>query len=371
MNEANFDNLIKSLYSALIRPTGFNEFLSELINSLNLLSGSIVMLNKQLETANVIWVEGLDVSGASLFISDHEKQDPLMARLQERPPGELITMGDHEAQQTQVSHPEFFLHLNRDLDIYYAAGVVLADDALWSSLLFFHRSKNQGEFSFEECILLEKLIPHIQHAMQLYHLKLQQDKQYLLTDLLFDQIQMPVILLDECGYVCHCNKQADLFLIQHRYLKKINASLHWVNARNDQQIQKVINECLTDHSTRHLHFKSPCGSPVALTFVPLVGAESRADSGIAVFIYAQNEVELDINVLCELYGLSKKEGLVCSELVNGRSPAEIAQSLYLSYETVRTYIKRIMKKTQTNRQNELVARVLSGPACIPLRSAQQ
>ncbi|WP_019613639.1 helix-turn-helix transcriptional regulator [Psychromonas ossibalaenae] len=368
MDESHFDNLIKSLYSALVRPTGFNEFLSKLIKSLNLLSGSIVMVNKPLETANIIWVEGLDISGASLFISDHEKQDPLMARLQKKPPGELITMGDYEAQQTQMSHPEFFLHLNNDLDIYYAAGVVLADDKLWSSLLFFHRSKNQGEFSFDECILLEKLIPHIQHAMQLYHLKLQQDKQYILTDLLFDQIQQPVILLDESGYVCHCNKQAELFLTQHRYLKKINASLHWANARNDQQIQKVTNECLKDHSTRHLHLKSPCGTSVTLSFVPLVHVENRIDSGIAVFIYTQNEVELNIQVLCELYDLSKKEGLVCCGLVNGRSPAEIAQAQYLSYETVRTYIKRIMKKTQTNRQNELVAKVLSGPASLLLRS---
>lgn len=369
MKDSNFNDLIKSLYSALVQPTGFKDFLSELIRHLNLLSGSIVMVNNKLETANIIWVEGVDISDASLFINRHEKQDPLMARLQESLPGELITMGVREAKQTQLSHPEFFQDLNENLDIYYAAATVLANDKHWVSQLFFQRSKNQGEFSFEECLLLEKIIPHIQHAMQLYHLKLKNDKQHLLSELLFDQIQLPVILLDEQGYISHCNQQAELFFAQHQYLKKINETLHWINVRNDQQIQQAIKKCLQDQTMHNIQLETPDCVPVVLTFVPLINKQSNNGNGIALFIYSDNQTPFNLKTLCELYNLSSKEGLVCCELINGRSPAEIAEITYLSYETVRTYIKRIMKKTDTKRQSELVAKVLASPACNPISTS--
>jgi len=363
MKNLNIDNLISSLYSSLVHPAGFKEFLSELISRFNLISGSIVMHNSKLETSNVVWIEGIEISQAALFFNQHEKQDPLIARLQEVLPGELITMGDAEAKQTQISHPEFFQNLHHELDIYYVAAVVLAIDDNWVSQLFFQRSKNQGEFSFEEYLLLEKLIPHIQHAMLLYHLKLENDKQHLLTGLLFDQIQLPVILLDEQGFISHCNQQAELFLNQHKYLKKINARLHWINVRCDEQIQHYIEKCNREQAIETLNLQTQDSTPIVLTFVPLVHKQENQEGGIAIFIYCQNQAPFDLKTLCELYGLSSKEGLICCELINGRALTEIAEITYLSYETVRTYIKRIMKKTDTKRQSELVAKVLASPAC--------
>lgn len=363
MKGTHFDSLIQSLYSALVRPEGFKGFLNQMIVRFNLLSGAVVMVNDKLGTANIIWIEGLDICEASLFVSCHEKQDPLMIRLQEVFPGELITMGDYEAEQTQLADPEFFRDLNEDLDIYYAAAAVLTNDNDWTSLLFFHRCKSQGEFSFEESLLLEKIIPHIQHAMQLYHLKLKHDKQQLLSELLFEQIQLPVILLDEQGAVSHCNQQAELFFARHQYLKKINNSLHWINVKRDHKIQSVIKKCLAELAMHNLQLESPDGVPIVLTFVPLVHKNNESGAGIAVFIYSQNQQPVNQKILCELYNLSTKEGLVCCELISGRSPAEIAEITYLSYETVRTYIKRIMKKTDTRRQSELVAKVLASPAC--------
>ena len=369
MKNIQLDDLITSLYGALVQPTGFKDFLSELITRFDLISGSIVMFNSKLKTADVVWIEGLDISDAASFFNQYEKQDPLIARLQEVLPGELLTMGDIEAKQIQISHPEFFQHLNQKLNIHYAAAVVLASDDSWTSQLFFQRSKSQGEFSFEEYLLLEKLIPHIQHAMQLYHLKLTQDKQHLLTGLLFDQIQLPVILLDEQGYVSHCNQKAELFFNQHKYFKKINARLHWLSARYNEQIQSAIEKCNQRQSIETLHLQAQDSEAIVLTFVPLIHKQINNDGGIALFIYSQYQPPFDLKTLCELYGLSSKEGLICSELINGRSPVEIAEIAYLSYETVRTYLKRIMKKTDTKRQSELVAKILASPACNLLSAA--
>lgn len=362
MDDGLFDELIKALYSSLVQPTGFTEFLNQLTSRLNLRSGAVAMFNNKLQSADIVWVKGLDLIKTAEYSKRYGERDGLAQRLLEAPPGRLIIMGEYEMEQGLLSDPECMQAVH-ELDVYYAAAAVLACDDCWISRVYFQRNKEQGEFSPQECLLLEKLIPHIQHAIQLYHCKLNNDKQHLLSELLFEQILLPVILLDGLGYIRHCNQQAELFLNQHQYLKKINKNLHWINIRNNQQIQQAIQKCLREQTTHLLPLGGDYGALVVLTFVPLVLKKSADEAGVAVFIYGQNQLPVNQQILCELYGLSTKEALVCSELISGRAPAEIAENTYLSYETVRTYIKRIMKKTDTRRQSELVAKVLASPAC--------
>lgn len=360
MKEEVVDYLIKALYGALVQPNGFSEFLNELTRRLNLRSGAVAMFNNKFESADLVWVKGLDLNKTAEYAKRYGERDGLAQRLLKAPPGQLIVMGEEEMEQALLSDPEC-VHAVQALDVYYAAAAVLGCDDCWTSRLYFQRNKEQGAFSPEECLLIQKLIPHIQHAVQLYHFKLNNDKQHILSELLFDQILLPVILLDETGNISHCNQQAERLLRRHQYLQKTGKRLHWISARNNQQIQQSIQKCLYEQITDILSLGIDDGAPIILTFVPLV-LKQNAD-GAAVFIYSNNQLPINQKILCELYDLSVKEGLVCCELISGRSPAEIAEITYLSYETVRTYIKRIMKKTDTRRQSELVAKILASPAC--------
>jgi DNA-binding CsgD family transcriptional regulator len=362
MEEQYFDRLIKLLYSALVRPNGFMDFLTELSDCLNLRSGAVAMFNNKFASADIVWVKGLDLNKSAEYMRRYGERDGLTQRLLKAPPGKLIVMGEYEMQQGMLSDPECMQAVH-ELDVYYASAAVLGIDDCWTSRLYFQRNAAQGAFTHEECMLLEKIIPHIQHAVQLYHIKLNNDKQQLLSELLFDQILLPVILLDDVGNISHCNQQAELFISQHQYLKKINKSLYWMNVKNNIKIQKVIKKCLSEQITSVLPLGGEDCAQIVLTFVPLVLKNSANEAGIAVFVYSQNQLPLNQKILCELYNLSVKEGSVCAELISGRSPAEIAEITCLSYETVRTYIKRIMKKTDTKRQSELVAKVLASPAC--------
>ena len=67
-------------------------------------------------------------------------------------------------------------------------------------------------------------------------------------------------------------------------------------------------------------------------------------------------------ILRQLYRLSASEVQVCWRLANGETLEEIATSLNIGKETVRSQLKRIFVKTGTSRQSELVRLVLVGPA---------
>ena len=55
------------------------------------------------------------------------------------------------------------------------------------------------------------------------------------------------------------------------------------------------------------------------------------------------------------YSLTRSESLTAQEVLNGRSPTEMAEVMGLSVATVRSYLKQVFAKTGTHRQSELIS----------------
>lgn len=60
-----------------------------------------------------------------------------------------------------------------------------------------------------------------------------------------------------------------------------------------------------------------------------------------------------------VHALTRSEGLIAREVLDGRAPAEIAQLTGMSVGTVRSYLKQVFAKTGTHRQSELVSHYYS------------
>ena len=65
--------------------------------------------------------------------------------------------------------------------------------------------------------------------------------------------------------------------------------------------------------------------------------------------------------LREAFGLTRREAEVALGITRGSSPAEIATWLGLREGSVRVYLKRVLAKTDTHSQAQLVARLLAAP----------
>jgi len=69
--------------------------------------------------------------------------------------------------------------------------------------------------------------------------------------------------------------------------------------------------------------------------------------------------------LRELFGLTAAETKVALGLLTGSGPREIAEEIGVSFNTVRTHLARVLAKTGTRRQGELI-RVLMRASQDPL-----
>jgi DNA-binding CsgD family transcriptional regulator len=65
-----------------------------------------------------------------------------------------------------------------------------------------------------------------------------------------------------------------------------------------------------------------------------------------------------------LFGLTPAEATVASALADGKSVEEIAMSVGVTLNTVRTHVKTILVKTNTNRQSQLVGLLLRSVAVM-------
>jgi DNA-binding CsgD family transcriptional regulator len=86
-----------------------------------------------------------------------------------------------------------------------------------------------------------------------------------------------------------------------------------------------------------------------------------------IVIDSESPADLDFTLLRETYSLTPAEAAVASALTRGRNVGEIAAESQTSVETVRTHVKRLLSKTGTDRQGELIALILRS---VPLNKSR-
>lgn len=69
-------------------------------------------------------------------------------------------------------------------------------------------------------------------------------------------------------------------------------------------------------------------------------------------------------ILCSLYGLTQAEARIAAEIVDGKSMTEIAEDNGVSQNTVKSQLKRIFAKTETQGQSDLIRLILRSPAMM-------
>lgn len=99
---------------------------------------------------------------------------------------------------------------------------------------------------------------------------------------------------------------------------------------------------------------------------PIEAIISRLDPTRVLMLVRDPEQEHAIaaSVLSRLYGLTIAEAEFARELVRGHSVESAAAVRGISVQTARTHLKRIFLKTDTNRQGQLIAELLAGPAAF-------
>jgi len=110
--------------------------------------------------------------------------------------------------------------------------------------------------------------------------------------------------------------------------------------------------------------------PLTLTVAPLRPRRSRLDGRAPmalVFLRDPESTTVSPGQLRDIFGFTRSEAAIAVELVRGRSLAQVAAAQGVSLETVRSHLKRLLAKTGTRRQAEVVGLIIRSVAGLARR----
>jgi DNA-binding CsgD family transcriptional regulator len=242
------------------------------------------------------------------------------------------------------------------------------EDGIWSGLSV-TRPRRAGEFDHDDIVLGRTLMPHLQRAMAISQRLRHSD---ITTDVM-DRLEFPLLILDVCGRLIHFNPAATALLARADGLVAAKSTLHAASPAMTSRLHGLIANAAglgrghRDASAMRLPRSS--GKPaLSLLAIPLRQAFEwmlpRQPSVLLCITDPEARPAAPADRLSELFELTRAEATIAVELLAGRDVSEIALQQGRSIHTIRLHLARIMAKTDTNRQSELMRLLLSVP---PLR----
>ena len=179
------------------------------------------------------------------------------------------------------------------------------------------------------------------------------------------------MLVGESGCLRLANHAALAILQKKDGISLARTGLVADRASDTRLLHKLVQEAISSPQSGE-----PKESPITLVrrsahsslivrVIPGPGLEcwpgsERAEQKTALLKLYDRDLGLvvDERALITLYGLTRSEAALATQLMQGKSIEDAAAGLFISAHTARTHLKRIFMKTDTHRQPELVVRML-------------
>ena len=217
------------------------------------------------------------------------------------------------------------------------------------------RPDDTGPFGMGEIALGRHLLPHLQRAASVTR-KLQAS----LAFASFDAGGRPALLLDGTGKITQMNAAADTMLARFGPLQAQHGQL---TARSDLASKRLTAAiaaasalALPESTDLEMPAEPGTGS-VQLVVLPVrenAGWTLPGPRGVLVVVTDQGGLPRGPEMLGQRFGLTRAEVEFAASLAGGAALADIARTSGRSIHTVRTHLARVMAKTRTQRQGQLV-----------------
>jgi DNA-binding CsgD family transcriptional regulator len=256
---------------------------------------------------------------------------------------------------------EYYNDFLRRYELFHLLSTFIAEDPKQIVSMYSFRSLRAGPFSDESFQLIQLLTPHLQNAAKLHsrlgalHAGCES----------LDSLSVGMIVVDLDGRVLQMNRSACQIVEANDGLAALLGRITAWNPGERAELLAIIGKASLAamgnglHADGSLPIHRPSGKqPYALRVRPLrsprlLGAKQTA--GAIIFVMdPETQDGIHPDALIRTFALTPAEARVALVLMNGKSIEECAADLQITINTARTHLKRILSKTGTQRQAELV-----------------
>ena len=370
------DRLVQLIYDCADDPRGFHDALEEIGHQLGAEKGHTLLIQLGVERAEN-HSYGYDASSFKRYDEDWRDKDPRFAAAL-RAPGQILSdvaVVDSAAFERSAIYNEHLVQADVRYTLF--ASVVNGPDLMTAQA--FMRCKGAGSFGAAEITRLERLLPHICRAARLRHLVGSMRGE--IDDLrrALDAAPAAMALLDSSGKVLCANAAAKEILDERDGLRIERSTLTSSRMDEARALSAAIAQTasLADAGawrppsaqlTPSVAISRENKAPVAVVLFALRPRNGLREGGprsarvLAVLHDPERQLRLNPALIAQLHGLTPTEAMLAAAIAGGRTLAEFAAERGCTEQTARSHLKRVLGKTGTKRQADLVRVLLTGAA---------
>lgn len=351
-----YDDLVNLCYECVLDDGAWRPLLERLAASTGHQMGALLFLDQRERRPQVTSLHLCDPASVEAYNSYYHQYDPAKEVLVPRPVGswyhDLEDLGPRRIQRDpyyQEFHIPFGMNNISCIKLHEQA-----DSGVYLSLLTAVGARSP---EMPQRDLLTRLSSHLLRAAKMSNRLQALELEVARRDLLLDRHPAPVWLLNTEGRVLYCNRQAEQRLVQPQFaLQSRQGRLH--GKALDGRLQALIRQAAGYDGKRRagwLPLASEPPSQLLVTPVSEAAALSARQQGPLVLL-ALLENQPQSQLLAELFQLTPAERRLAELLAQGLTPEACALRLRVSINTIRSQLRALFRKTETERQSELINR---------------
>lgn len=365
---AQYDALISSIYQGPLVQPAWRGFLPLLCQELNALSVSLLLRLPVSGDEGLIFnyhsgSDDCDLADpadwqASAYRQHFFALDPFIDLPLER----VVTLAEL-SDETSLKDSEYYRQYLAPAGIMHIVGMDTREpEGLLARLRI---SRGSQALAFNNCdkVLLERLLPHLQRALQIYGRLNRTELERDLYANTVDRMAVGTIILDNCGRLLNANTLATQLMEQRDGLRQSQRQLIVGDRQQAVEFQQLVDRSLSRKPEQPgvaeaMRVSRPSGkADLGLLIRPIDSErnEGQTQPAVAIFISdPEQQPESSQQLITRLFAFTPAEACLAMQLAQGLSLAESSQQSGISQHTARAQLKAIFTKTRVSRQAELV-----------------
>jgi len=362
-----FSELLAVLYSIPLNPEQWPRFLDLLCEHTGSRGSFLICANSN-QRLSIQHKGGgpHDDAAIAAYAASYSTRDPFVLPLLRS--GRLGVIDcDELLTRDALEQTDMYRHLNAPAGYIHPGLIALTCTLRRFECISFWRSSEEGQLTRDNIRLLELLTPHIHAAMEIRQALGVAEARAAGAEAMADASTTPTFLLNGESEVLHANsaarqllKDSDGFLTRLGFLiaakpamrASFRALIQQTQARGWSLGGVAAPKSFALERTSHKR-------PLQLLAAPISGY--RVGAVLLLATDPDKPVVLRDDVLRTHYKLTPAEIEIANGLLTGYALEEIAALRQVSVSTIRDQVKSILAKTNTGRQTELVALLVTLP----------
>ncbi|MGO8920712.1 MAG: helix-turn-helix transcriptional regulator [Stellaceae bacterium] len=313
-----------------------------------------------------------DPNRLALFNQRYTSPDsnPAIPALMGLAPG-TIALREQRMSDAEWERCNLYNEIFRPRDLYHGLAAVIVRTGSHLVPVGVSRPKKSGPFAARDVAMLERVVPHLQRAVQVLLRLADLEARKTAYESLWDALTCGVILLDGEGLLFWANRMAAALLARGDGLSVRGGRLFAASRSESRALERLVSSAVATSKGHALMggnaqsiSRPSLARPLALLVAPMPMAQILIGHRPAAVILVgdpEQRSETAPDLIARLYDLTPREAALASLLGQGIDLHRAAERLRMSRHTTRKHLQYIFAKTDTHRQAELVRLLLGSP----------